>query len=113
VKKTIATIILTLSAATASAQYSYPGNDMLSELNQGANWANGQANGFIWGVVDVLLVQELICIATGTTRKQLSDVVQQYIQVNPKYRHRDAVYLASAALIEAFPCKRPTKGQPS
>lgn len=112
-KKTIATIILAVSAATASAQYTYPGNEMLGELNQGANWSNGQANGFIWGITDVLLVQEVICIGTGTTRKQLSDVVQQYIQVNPKYRHRDSVYLASAALIEAFPCNRQSKGTPS
>jgi hypothetical protein len=93
--------------------YDYSGNELTRNMNEGSTWGGGNASGYIWGVADMLLFQEEICIAEGVTRRQLSDVVMKFVQNNPAQRHKDAVLLAAAALIDAFPCKKKPKGSSS
>ena len=56
------------------------------------------------GISDALNMDGSVCTPANVTVGQVVDVIVNYLQANPKYRHISASLLAGAALREAFPC---------
>ena len=60
--------------------------------------------GYVVGISDALNMDGSVCTPANVTVGQVVDVIVNYLQANPKYRHISASLLAGAALREAFPC---------
>lgn len=65
-------------------------------------------DGFVLGVSDGLMGTSLYyyCPPTNVTRKQLRNVVTAYLKGHPNDTHVPGGALVTAALIEAYPCKK-------
>jgi hypothetical protein len=124
-KQAVAVLALVLTgltvpadAATESRQGT-TGNWLLevcTEKKEGSVKAIGDALSCVWylrGVADTLDVwvkadQEnaRACIPGGVTNIQMRDVVLDFLQKNPKDRHRSGAEVVTFALVEAWPCRR-------
>ncbi|MCW5770926.1 MAG: hypothetical protein KIT16_04760 [Rhodospirillaceae bacterium] len=66
--------------------------------------------GYISGVADALDGNALdgirACLPEAVTRKQLRDIVVEWLQANPQLRRFRAASLVATALAKKFPCRR-------
>ncbi|WP_425495018.1 Rap1a/Tai family immunity protein [Pandoraea commovens] len=96
-------------AATSSVAYS--GNDLMSNCDdQGVN--RSFCLGFISGVVNGANVmqtreQRVICVPSGVTVGQLTDIVVRALRTHPESRHMDAGFLTLVGVATTFPCDTP------
>jgi hypothetical protein len=125
--RTLAAVLLSLSALTANAQDAnnnslvrsfWNGNQMYEFCSKSDDdTANGQirltaCNGYIAGVVDTYFANETVqghwCLFTlpkAVTLKQLHDVVTNYLREHAEIRHYSAYSVVVMALQAGFPCR--------
>src|SRR5438105_3901612 len=79
------------------------GNDLLAfcESEEECEW--GYCMGYAVGVADAA---SGVCLPDKVTAGQIRDVVVQYLQTHAEIRHLPSAFLATAALIDAFTCRR-------
>lgn len=102
-KKILAGLLFVPVIAHASF---YTGNDLFSKMN-GDSYDKFVAAGYVMGVYDSLN-KILFCAPANVTLGQVTDMVKQYLEVNPSRRHFSADSLMSDALRQVWPC--PKKG---
>lgn len=65
--------------------------------------------GYTSGIADTLLSNTIdgwrVCLNPEVTRRQVKDVVTQFLVTHPEFRHLAASSLVEHALSNAFPCK--------
>ena len=61
--------------------------------------------GYVIGVHDAL-DGVVVCTPENTTKRQVIDIVFNYLRDNPQLRHKAADGLISQALVKFYPCKR-------
>lgn len=96
-----------LAPMSAHAATFFTGNDLLK-------WCGAEralAIGFVAGVYDTIdisqenkFVKATVCLRSGATVRQMTDVVCQYLNSNPTFRDFPAATLVSVALAGSFPC---------
>lgn len=84
------------------------GNQLHSDCSSELFYEKGICIGYIMAIADVLGSSPLYgystCIPSGVTAGQMRDVVQRWLNENPKERHYNADSLVAWALSDAFPC---------
>jgi hypothetical protein len=103
-KKLIACLFL-CSAAHAGVYET--GNTLLRDL-EGSEMARMYALGYIVGAADVYGGVNL-CIPPTVTKGQLSDVVHQWLRINPQHRDISADLLVLASLGQHWACPKNAK----
>lgn len=84
--------------------YFLDGNEVYSGLDDQSFWKQGYASGYILGVVDAY--SQLFIIPPGATRGQITDVVKNFMNKNPQFRHYPAADIVFEALKASFPLKK-------
>jgi hypothetical protein len=117
-KTLLAVLIVAVMASPAQARF-VDGNELYEQgkiYKQGKNNAAwGWYLGYVTGVADAREGEKVsvspagraalpFCFPEGVTRGQVADVVLQYLEDNPKFRHLPASELVVGALFVAFPC---------
>jgi hypothetical protein len=101
------TLLLLLVSTNVFAGY-YTGNDLVK-------WFNDKDNEtplyiYIAGVIDGIGVIEeyskTICIAAGTTQRQIGQLTYNYMQKHPEIWTYSGSYFVILAVQEAYPCKK-------
>lgn len=104
----VATSLTATDSLAATSSVSYSGNQLLSNCEE--NGVNRSfCLGFIRGVVNgAAMIQNeqrpLLCVPSGVTVGQLTDIVVQGLRIHPESRHMDAGFLSLIAVAAAFPC---------
>jgi Rap1a immunity proteins len=78
------------------------------DLRGSADFEVGAATGYVIGIIDAVN-EILICPPTGQSGisvKQAKHIVYNYMQKHPEMWHRSAYQSVTAALHEAYPCKK-------
>jgi hypothetical protein len=101
-KKLITTLVLSLSALSASAEF-YTGNDLLERMNSNNNSNQMLAMGYVAGTFD-MTQGEHHCAPVSITLGQVYDIAHKYIQNNPAIRHLAASVLVTVSLNVVWPC---------
>ncbi len=101
--------------------FGYTGNELLADCKDRhaatlcLGFVSGAAEGFDLGFqvgfrrgaiqVPQREANMMYCMPDGVTTVQGKDIVVQWLERNPKERHKSAVVLVLKALEEAYPCK--------
>lgn len=104
--KHAATILLSLAAATAQAEF-LTGNDLLAHMNAESATRNGVAVGYVIGVFDTS-AGVVHCSPSSVTAGQARDMVRAYLERSPQDRHNTADVIVLHVLKSTWPC--PKKG---
>jgi hypothetical protein len=96
-----------------SGNFHVDGCRLLASTPETANNASDMFKmGLCAGTIDTLvelaaLMPEEVrfCLPGQVTRKQVAQVIVRYLEQHPESLHRKFVVLASAALLDAFPCR--------
>ena len=84
------------------------GNALYEYCTSKSPFDNGLCTGYIEGISDALgasaILGSTVCVPSGVTVQQITDIVGRYLQGNPHLRHYAANGLVAAALNDAFPC---------
>ena len=103
-------IALSLVSTVAHAEF-MDGNELLLKLtDQSSSVARGIAFGYVAGVFDAGF-GTAHCASTSVTLKQVSDVVKIALEASPTDRHKAGDALVMRALMVAWPCAKPKKGE--
>jgi len=104
-----AVLALALVGCSAHAEFK-SGNTLLAQI-KGDNLDYIHANGYVIGVYDTL--QGVThCPPAGITAGQVTDIVKNYLEVNPETRHNSADRLIGIVLKSTWPCaQRPPAGR--
>ena len=90
------------------------GNELLKRCEDNDAVQRAFCVGYVIGVAD--MVEEgpsgLICVATGVSNGQLSDIVVKFLRDHPERRHYSANSLVGVALMETYPCQDEPGAQP-
>jgi hypothetical protein len=98
-------IAAAVSGEVAAASFA-TGNKLLKDCQSTDVVEQTYCFGYIAGIVDALDDQRRACLPNkGVTIGQVSDIVVQWLQANPKDRHYAAAGLIAAAIAKAFPCR--------
>ncbi|WP_216339522.1 Rap1a/Tai family immunity protein [Roseovarius sp. PS-C2] len=101
--------IAMIVAIWASPSGAQDGNFLLDICTKGATYSPDMCAGFVGGATGLIpyapQFSSTVCLPTGVTYPQMTDVVIAYLQDNPAQRHNFASPLIAIALGEAFPCK--------
>lgn len=62
--------------------------------------------GYVTATADFAVSNGWVCIPAGATIRQLVAVVRNYLNANPSTWANNGTTVISAALIQAFPCKK-------
>lgn len=54
-------------------------------------------------------IKPVLCIPSTVRNSQLVDIVKNYLQANPKERHKNLHVLTVIAVMDAFPCNKKSK----
>ena len=103
-KPFIVFLMLALASPVVSAQF-WSGNLLLQRLTSGSSMDVVNAYGYIIGVADATNGNGQHCVPNGVTVRQLSDVVQRFLENVPEMRHGPADSFVNVALRNAWPCK--------
>ena len=68
--------------------------------------SDGLCMGYAVGVAEALISADTICPAGGLTNRQVQRVVQKYLSDHSDVHHQPAILLATAALKQAFACRK-------
>ncbi|HHL2713068.1 TPA: Rap1a/Tai family immunity protein [Yersinia enterocolitica] len=112
-KKVIVLFLLLVNIPAQAAFVS--GNDILDWLDSSNRVNNGSRtpkdlqkddllSGYIRGIAD-MGKYDYFCPDAEVTAGQLINIVQKYINENPKESHKSGALLSTTALKNAFPCK--------
>jgi hypothetical protein len=96
-----------LFAASVDAQAAVvfdTGNELLSMCNDPTD--KRICLGTVSGYYDMLQWMDRTCADRTVTMGQAADVVIKFLRDHPASRHLSAASLASAALMQAFPCPK-------
>lgn len=104
-KYLLASLVLVCSSAQAQI---ITGNRLLSDINSSSVTDKAFAMGVVASVADSF-DNDVFCITPRATVGQMTDLTRQYLEENPKHRHRPAVVLVLIALADAFPCEKKGK----
>lgn len=108
--------IALFSADTAHSQDAHNGYQVLRALQQGPVAIETEADlrrfsetlsqrGYIWGFLNALAAEELICVPNGTINDDVMTAVRAYLEQNTDKLNMTAAALVGAALYRAFPCQ--------
>jgi hypothetical protein len=102
-------IAAAVSGEVAAASFA-TGNKLLKDCQSTDVVERNLCLGYIAGIFDALDgntldQQHRACLPKGVTIGQVSDIVVQWLQANPKDRHYAAAGLVAAAIAKAFPCR--------
>lgn len=100
-------IVAALVCTSAHAEFR-DGNKLLSEMN-GAFGDKMLAMGYIAGTIDALN-SITICAPQNLTLGQATDMVRQYLEVNPGVRHFSADAIINRVMSTAWPCAKKGNG---
>ncbi len=112
-KKFILISMLILLPIQAQAVF-YTGNKLVEDMQEyekdiahisGSKISSGHYMGFIAGTFDTLEGQ-MICGTSGVTQGQATAIVTQYLKLHPEKWSYGGADLVTAALMNAFPCKK-------
>ena len=97
-------VALLMIPAMAHAEF-WTGNDLYNRMQSTSAMDNVQAYGYVMGVYDVY-VHIVFCPGTENriTVKQINDIAQQYLVLNPSLRNKDAYFLIQSAFKNTWPC---------
>ena len=120
-KKKIAIFLLLLFNSAAANTETFSGNKLL-EMIQSKEWA--EKNGALHYIIGILEAKDLqaykdnlrtaknvkldeppFCVPENATKRQVLDVVENFLINNPSDRHEQALPLVQYALGKAFDCK--------
>lgn len=113
VTKYLVSILLSLSAATSSAEF-YDGNKIMEWIrdaeSESSYFSRGLLSGYVAGVVDsnleFLRKEKLVCMPQNVNMGQLRAVTIKYFKSNPEKWALPGDVLVVYALQSAFPCKK-------
>jgi Rap1a immunity proteins len=97
-------VILALALWPRAAR-AYDGNELLRMCNDPNPTNSGFCLGYTNGVSDTLETFNVACLSLGVTTGQVRDIVIKYLRDHPDQRHHNADFLATRALLVAFPCE--------
>ncbi|MBS0857230.1 MULTISPECIES: Rap1a/Tai family immunity protein [unclassified Tatumella] len=110
IRKIFAIILLIVPVASfADFRALQTGNDLLYDIQQGKagdNAASFYTTGYLRGISDFQIMIGLLCPPQGADMSQFTDIVQGFLMNNPTIRNETSSLLSSAALGQAFPCKK-------
>lgn len=110
IKKLLAVVFLLLPTASfADFRGLQTGNDLLYDIQQakaGDKMAYLYINGYLRGTSDLQTMFHLLCPPDGADMSQIIDIVEGFLEKNPKTRNETPSLLSSMALGQAFPCKK-------
>ena len=89
----------------AAAAGTYDGN-LLHQACEGKS-DTPLCDGYMLGIVDVLLKGRVFCPPPDVTPRQFIDIGKDYLRDHPERRHYAAASLVISALKEKFPCTPP------
>jgi hypothetical protein len=103
-------LLATLSFSGGHAD-TFTGNKLLDACRtKKAGFEEGYCFGYIVGSVQALRgaadTKGRICVPEDATNQQLTDIVVRRLDAKPEDRHRSALYVILASLVDAFPCQR-------
>lgn len=113
-KKTAITLALALAATVAgAAPHFYTGNELLAKFD-GDPADRAVAHGYVAGAADVLSEEGMVCVPSGVTLRQMTDMVIKVLRDLPADRHSTAKVFVHGTLLGAFPCaKKPASTRPA
>jgi hypothetical protein len=101
------TVLLLCSGTPAQAANFISGNDLKGYCDRGS----AACAGYVMGVTDGFLFEDQktgtkpeMCLPSGITGNQLTDMTKQYLEANPDKRHWAASVLVWNALAAKFWC---------
>lgn len=101
--------VATLLALAAAAHAEFiTGNNLLNSLKKEGSQDRAIAVGYVVGVTDTIM-GSVTCPPPGVTPPQIVDLVQQWLEQNPRLRHNSGDRVVAAVLGQAWPCET-TKG---
>jgi len=106
-------VCLVATPVAAEEYYSYTGNGLLEALQSAEHMTDTQADplklgvafGRVTAVADIMEIRQTMCSPAGSTRGQLTAIVQKYLENHPETRHENDILLIMRALQEAWPCQ--------
>ena len=104
-------LLLAISAtACLSAHAEFQdGNKLYENMRSNNGYLQGAAMGYVIGVTDALH-GITHCTPAGVTAGQIYDMVKQYLEENPSFRHFTGDFLINRVLNRAWPCETKKKG---
>jgi|LauGreDrversion4_2_1035121.scaffolds.fasta_scaffold973333_2 hypothetical protein len=104
-KKFYLTLSLFLFAQSANAFYT--GNELRTKCNSEikGSFERGECYGFIAGVVEAQS-GVFVCLPSGVTLGQVTEMVKKYINENPAQLHKSGDIIVNSAIIKDFPCRK-------
>lgn len=102
-------LLATLLLSCASHAQFRTGNQLLTEIQEPANYRSGLAMGYIMGVTDVGNGVSF-CPPSNVTAGQLSDMVKNRLLDTPAIRHLPADIIIYAVLEPVWPCAKKRGG---
>jgi hypothetical protein len=100
-------IILFVGVPRVSAQsYFDTGNQLYSNCTSDKSFELGVCIATVSGAYDMMSYLSLACGSPKVTRRQVVDVIVQYLRNNPEKRHQPAATLILPAIAAAFPCNK-------
>jgi hypothetical protein len=101
-------LLISLLLVSGAAQAEFLSGNKLYEDLQGNINAKLYALGYIIGVVDRSMNED-ICLPAGVTQGQIQDVVINYLVAKPQMRNYSADLSVVLALRQHWPCKERKK----
>jgi len=99
------TVILGLASAAHAASAYKGGNELFAECSSlGDQFDQGICYGFIVGVTDAMLVNNVACIPKSVQVGQVRSVVINALTADPVHRDAAAVDLVADAIAKAWKC---------
>lgn len=105
-KKFLAFLAIGLSITLQAYAESNKGFFSGKELNDFCNQSKSLCIGYVTGIADYAAQKpnKTLCIQTGVTPEQLSEIVKKWMREHPENWHYSAVSLVEAAIAEAYGC---------
>lgn len=81
-------------------------SDLVSDEGRALYGTAIAAQGFIWGVFDVLYHENTICVQEQVSNRDVNVAVRAFLEQNTDMLSQEAGALTRAGLIRAFPCSK-------
>jgi hypothetical protein len=109
--KSIVMFLVLFAVNTANAADIVTGNSLSEYCNSKSYFSQGMCIGFISGAANVYTYADSLCVPKNVTYGQIANIVEKYLNENPKSTHLPGELLVAMALEDTFSCPKNKKGQ--